>query len=302
MSKGVNTPSLLAFLAVAEEGSINAAAERLHVSQPALTRTVRELEEHLGLPLFERNHKGVRLTGLGERVLVHARRIRAELETLGRSVASYRQRLRGHMTIGAAPVHPVSLVSRAIAEFQKTHDIEIEIVIGSQIDMIAALRRGDVDLFLGPLAARGENADLLQEHINFEDTQFYCRGGHPLSTRIAVDADDLADTSWVLGARGTTLRTQIESHFAQRDLALDVLVETEDVNVRRSLVAQSDLVSAFQTHHVFNELRTGALARIDYPVLQDKQSIGCIRTTPHTAESRFFVDLLIENYKAAGLA
>src|SRR6202048_1008822 len=79
MPRLLNTHGLVAFLTVAEQGSINAAAELLHVSQPALTRTIREVEDQLGARLFDRNAKGAALTDLGNGMVGNARRLRAAL-------------------------------------------------------------------------------------------------------------------------------------------------------------------------------------------------------------------------------
>ena len=292
---------MMAFLAVAEDGSINAAAEKLHISQPALTRTIRELEEQVGTQLFDRNPKGVTLTPFGQSLVGHARRLRSELELLARSVQSYRSNQRSHLAIGAVPVHPVSLVAKAIAEVQKNDNVEIGIVVGSQLEMIALLRAGKVEMVLGPLLADADIAGLQQELINREGTEFYCRPDHPLAGKTQLTAQDLGAAQWVLAGRGNALRTRIDDHFLRSGTVLDVPIETEDVNLRRSIVTQSDLISAFPSHHVFNEVRTGALVRIDYAQLPEQQSIGCIRMLEHTSSSRRLIDALRRHFEAAGL-
>ncbi len=301
MSKLPNSHSMMAFLAVAEEGSINAAAEKLHVSQPALTRTIRELEEQVGTQLFDRNPKGVTLTPFGQLLVGHARRLRSELEALARNARSYRANRRGHLAIGAVPVHPVSLVAKAIADIQKRDNLEVGVIVGSQLEMIALLRAGKIELVLGPLLADADIAGLHQELINQEGTEFYCRPNHPLATKSPAVTTDLGTAQWVLAGRGNTLRTRIDEHFMRAGLVLDVPIETEDVNLRRSIVAQSDLISAFPSHHVFNEVRTGTLFRIDYAGLQEQQAIGCIRMLEHTPISRRFIDALRMNFETAGL-
>jgi molybdate transport repressor ModE-like protein len=302
MPRLMSSHGLVAFLAVAEHGSINAAAEHLHISQPALTRTIKELEDYIGARLFERNPKGVTPTAFGQVLISHARRLRSELELIERNAQSYRASKRLHMSIGAVPVHPVALVAKAFADFQKRENIEMSIVIGSQMEMIELLRSGKVETVLGPLLTHKDSTGLLQEVINYEGPELYCRPDHPLAAKSQPTPHDLGSAQWVLGGRDTTLRAKIDEHFARAGIFLDVPMEIEDVSLRRSLVAQSNFVSAFQNHHVFNELRNGTLVKIDYIQLQDQQPVGCIRISEHSAQSQQLVDLLRRSYEMAGLA
>jgi DNA-binding transcriptional LysR family regulator len=301
MPRLLNTHGLVAFLAVAEQGSINAAAESLHVSQPALTRTIKELEGQLGAMLFDRNAKGTTLTKFGHSIIGHARRLRAELDLIERNAQSHRAGKRRHMAIGAVPVHPIALVAKALARLQEKENLAISIVVGSQAEMIDLLKTAKIEMVLGPLVAHKDSTGLIQETISHEETEFYCRPDSPLAQTANPRAEDLGAAKWILGGRDTTLRAQIDEHFARLGIILDVLMEVEDVALRRSIVAQSELVSAFHVHHVFNEIRFGTLVKISYVQTQERQPIGCIRISEHTELSRRLVDLLRHNYETAAL-
>jgi DNA-binding transcriptional LysR family regulator len=301
MSRLLNTHGFLAFLAVAERGSINAAAEFLHVSQPAVTRTIRELEDQLGARLFDRNAKGATLTDFGHGIVGHARRLRSELELIERNAQSHRTGKRRHMSIGAVPIHPIALVAKALATLHEKENVAINIVIGSQAEMIDLLKAAKIEMVLGPLVMHKDSTGLIQETINHEETEFYCRPGNPLAQKANPGPEDLGAAKWILGGRDTTLRARIDEHFARFDVILDVPLEIEDVALRRSIVAQSDLVSAFQTHHVFNELRSGTLARICYARTHERQPVGCIRISEHTDLSRRLIELLRQKYDSVAL-
>jgi DNA-binding transcriptional LysR family regulator len=295
--KSVSTSGILAFLSVAEQGSINRAAEMLHVSQPALTRTIKELEEDLGNQVFVRTAKGVSLTDFGRQLVAHARRLRGDLEMLSRTARSFRSEHRVEMSVGAVPVHPIGIVASTIAALYETENVAIHVVVGSQTEMIDLLRTGKVEMVLGPLLAHKSSTDLLQEIVNYESTGLYCKSSHPLARESKLRPEHLAHARWILGGRDTTLRAGIDRHFAQFGFALDIPLEIEDISLRRSIVMQSNFVSAFQGYHVFNELRSGALVRLAYPAIDEKQPIGCIRISEHTELSRKFVALLKTKYQ-----
>jgi DNA-binding transcriptional LysR family regulator len=301
MPRLLNTHGLVAFLTVAEQGSINAAAEFLHVSQPALTRTIRELEDQLGARLFDRNAKGATLTDFGHGMVGNARRLRAELELIERNAQSHRAGKRRHMSIGAVPIHPIALVAKALAALHESENVAISIVVGSQAEMIDLLKAAKIEMVLGPLVTHKDSTGLIQETINHEETEFYCRPANPLAQKANPRPEDLGAAKWILGGRDTTLRARIDEHFARFDVILDVPLEIEDVALRRSIVAQSDFVSAFQNHHVFNEVRSGTLARICYARTHEGQPVGCIRISDHTDLSRKLIDLLRHNYESVAL-
>ena len=156
-------------------------------------------------------------------------------------------------------------------------------------------------MVLGPLVTHKDSTGLIQETIDHEETEFYCRPGNPLAQKANPRPEDLGAAKWILGGRDTTLRARIDEHFARFDVMLDVPLEIEDVALRRSIVAQSDFVSAFQNHHVFNEVRSGTLARICYVRTHEGQPVGCIRISDHTDLSRKLVDLLRCTYESAAL-
>jgi LysR family pca operon transcriptional activator len=244
MPRLLNTHGLVVFLTVAERGSINAAAEFLHVSQPALTRTVRELEDQLGTRLFDRNAKGATLTDFGHGILGHARRLRSELELIERNAQSHRTGKRRHISIGAVPIHPIAVVAKALATLHANENVAINIVIGSQVEMIDLLRMAKIEMVLGPLVTPKDSTGLLQETIHFDETEFYCRSDNPLIRKTKQGPQDLGAAKWILGGRDTTLRARIDEHFARFDVILDAPLEIEDVALRRSIVAQSGFVSA----------------------------------------------------------
>lgn len=137
------------FAAVAEEQNITKAAARLHVSQPPLSRQIRDLEEELGVALFERSAKSVKLTEAGRVFLVEAHAVLARAEQARQAVRAFASNCTGELHVGYAPSLTVELLPHALREFQKTspgvrvtlHDLSTE-------EMLNGLREGRLDLAL----------------------------------------------------------------------------------------------------------------------------------------------------------
>ncbi|WP_043448087.1 LysR family transcriptional regulator [Halotalea alkalilenta] len=141
---------LLAFVTAAELGSFTRAAERIHLSQPALSASIRKLEEIVGLVLFSRNTRSVTLTAAGERFLVHARQILAEMELAISEVRKMALSGRERITIAGLPSLASSLLPRCIARMREAHpEIDLELRDGLAGNLSDWLEAGEVGLALG---------------------------------------------------------------------------------------------------------------------------------------------------------
>lgn len=145
----MNFNHLAIFLAVAEEGNLTRAAERLHISQPAVSKQLRELEKSLGLALFHRLSKGVRLTEGGEVLLVYARQIFALETEAGRALNELRNLERGQLSVGASTTIGVYLLPEICARFRAMFPgIEMQLEIANAAQIQARLLNNELDLAL----------------------------------------------------------------------------------------------------------------------------------------------------------
>lgn len=119
-------------VAIADHGSLRAAAKYLNKSQPALTQSLRQAESELGVSLFLRTSRGVELTDVGERVLVRARTITSEIARLDEEVAQLRGEQVGAVTVCLSPLAAMRIMPRALTLFRKTHP-KIEVRLTSEI-------------------------------------------------------------------------------------------------------------------------------------------------------------------------
>lgn len=139
------------FVTVVEAGTITAAAERLHMSQPPLSTAMSQLEREVGAQLLVRLPRGVEPTQAGEVFLARARRILGDVERMGAEVRSVGEGLGGSLRVGAEPVGHWNVVGHAAAAFTRAHP-EVDLVLGDAPPdgLLAQLRAGDLDLMIVP--------------------------------------------------------------------------------------------------------------------------------------------------------
>jgi DNA-binding transcriptional LysR family regulator len=188
------------FLAVARHGNLSAAARELAVSQPALTKSVRKLEQQFGVPLFERRARGMALTPRGAALYDHARQIEAQCRVADDAIDAMASGQAGRVRIGAGPYWGNTAVPRAIARLQQQLprlDVELEVGVNSVI--LPKLFAGDLDFVMcalpdgGALPAGIERRDFLEIRL-----RIVAATQHPLHARRRVTAADLARYPWVL--------------------------------------------------------------------------------------------------------
>jgi DNA-binding transcriptional LysR family regulator len=244
----------------------------------------------------------VRVTALGAQVMDHARSIRAHAVRLQRDVAALRKEPAVHLHFAAAPVVPVSAAALAILDvLAEMPAVHIHFTVGQPSDMIQLLRKGDVEMAMVPLGGSEQQA-FDCELLYYDAMAIYGRAGHPLTTARRVDIAQLGQQPWVLGPGGSLVRTRIEELFAGHGAAPPrIALEVDDVSLRRSLVMHSDHLSAFQVHHVYNELRTGLIAQVPHRWSQDISAVGLLRLLPYTDLSRSLRQAFIRRFEEAGM-
>ncbi|QIL72372.1 LysR family transcriptional regulator [Diaphorobacter sp. HDW4B] len=188
--------NLRALVAAIEEGSLRSAGKRLGISQPALTKLIRELERELSTTLLHRSTTGVVATAQG--LVMYERAIAADRE-LVQAVEQIRQ-LDGHMsgslTIGAVPLAVMLLVPETLRTFGSAFpDIKLRIIEELYIAQLTRLRKGEVDIALGPLPNDLPAGEFAVETLMPITMVVVVRKGNPLAR--AKSLADLADAPWV---------------------------------------------------------------------------------------------------------
>jgi DNA-binding transcriptional LysR family regulator len=255
---------LRAFLAIVEAGSLGLAAEALHVTQPALSRTVRRLEMQLGVPLFERRTTGMELTTFGQALLPHATVLNAEGARAIEQINALRGLGQGTLRIGAVASVAImvlpSVLDRVLTQWP---NLQVQITEGVEDALATALTQNAIDVVIsGPIP---ESADIVQvaEH-KFTDTYAVITAtSHPLQQRKGLTLHELADQLWVMPSVEADPRKQFMALTAKIGVAPPrVAVETRYPAVIKALVARTRFLGWLPEPLFIAEESAGLISRL----------------------------------------
>ena len=251
---------LSAFLAIVTHGSLGRAAEVLHVTQPALSRTVKRLEGQLGATLFERNSKGMRLTPVGEALLPHATLMGRVAEHASEEINALRGLAKGTIKVGGI-ASAVSLILPVAIQRVFTHwpNLQAQIIEGVWDRLAEALTKHEIDLALGVATVESDEIVPIAD-CYWEDTSYVVAAmDHPLRQKKALQLGDTLQHRWACTPRGTAPFAHMQQTFKSHGLACpDVVVETRSIIALKSLVSHAGFL-CWMAGPMFEDERRGQL-------------------------------------------
>lgn len=231
---------------IADQGTVVGAARALHVTQPVVTRALREVEEILGVQLFERGSRGVTPTLFGETFLDHARAVIAQLRQAGQQIDLLTNADLGTVTVGTHLAGVNLLLPRAIKSLKDVHPLLTVVVREATPDVLyTALLTGDCDVMVGRLTPRG-HSELTQRLLYREPIRLATRADHPVHAGECPTLQELAETyPWVLPVEQTALRGELENYFLQEGIRLpENRIECTSMPLLAELLVTTDFIAA----------------------------------------------------------
>ncbi len=206
----LNVEQLLSFVALAETGSIVAAARARHLTQPAISNQLKRLQETLGVPLYRREGRGVRLTGAGERLYRHALEVRRTLREAEALAAELRGALAGRVHVAASQTIAGALLPEALAKFrERMPDIEVFVHGMNSAQVFESMTRHDLGLVESPIPA-APPACCRVEFLGRDEIVAVMRRDHPLAERDAIALEELAVRPLIWREEGSGTREALE--------------------------------------------------------------------------------------------
>lgn len=274
---------LRCFVVVAREQHVGRAADLLHLSQPAVTKTLNELETLAGVKLLDRGRHGAHLTAAGQRFLRHAREVTASLDAAAAALAGVGEPTPDLLRIGALPTVAGSLLPEVLTRLRARHpELDVRVRTDPNTVLLSALATGTVDVVLGRMAEPARMVGLSFELLYAETLVCVVRPGHPLAGR-PVTLADLLDHPLVVATRGTVPRHAADALFERHGLRPPGgRLETLDLSVARGVVRRSDAVWITTERAPRDDLADGTLCRLDLPAAGTVEPVGVLRRSADT--------------------
>lgn len=251
-------------------------AAAMHVSQPAVSLALSELEKGLALKLFERTPRGVTPNSYGECLIRHARVVLATLSDARDELHALQTGAAGKVTIGALPAVTPGLIPQALLLLKKMSPLTRAMVQEGPMDtLLPELRRGTVDLVVGRLVPSGMAGDLHDETLDPGTVVLVVARQHPLAKKKKLRWADLDGYPWVLPPVGSLQREPLENALQQNGCSLPAdVVESLSVHVVTGYLRGSLAVGSLSRVAAQPYVDTGVLRQLPLALPDPQRPIG----------------------------
>lgn len=265
------------FVAAVETGSLLGAAERVRLSQPALSRSVRALEASVGVPLLERHPRGVRPTVYGEVLLRHARLLHNQARLAFAEIDALREGREGHLRIGVAPsFHRV--LPAAVGQLLTSHPtLTFDLFEGTYDVVVEQVLAGDLEAAFSLFPAGEAQDGLTLEPLFQSEFAVIMGAGHALARRRRLGLSALAAAAWVMVSRPPSLVTGVLDVFHRAGVSAPTrCIESDSIPIVKELLRSGAFVALLPRELVEEEVQRGDLTARHYPEVPDGGLAGMI--------------------------
>ena len=244
-----HTWRLTHFLAIAETGSVQAAARHLNISQPAITKSIRLLEDHLGTSLFDRSPTGMVMTEAGRALRARARNIELEWNAALSDLDAGKRGTRGVLRLGVGPTYATLFLPAVLSEVSaRFPNVEFEVRTGVGSELLPALQSGEISAYVGGLEGDivGRRNDILERPIYTQFNDLAVRDAHIILDLPAKDLPDaLHAHPWVRLSYDRLAHQSVQRFFAQYEMAPpEYTVTTGSLSIALNLVMEQGFVTS----------------------------------------------------------
>lgn len=255
---------LQVFHTVARLLSFTKAAETLHMTQPAVTFQIRQLEEFFNTRLFDRTHNRINLTAAGERVFEYADRILDLYSEMDNRVREMTGDVSGILIIGASTTIAEYVLPSLLGEFKQMHEsIKIRLNVSNSLGVVHMVENNTVDV--GIVESPISNKNLAVEVCWHDQLVFICRPDHPLAKKSAINPESLKNLPFVMREEGSGTLEFIRNHLTENGISLNeynISLEVGSPEAVKSAVEAGLGISIVSIATVHKELKLSTLVAI----------------------------------------
>ncbi|HDT6561838.1 TPA: LysR family transcriptional regulator [Klebsiella pneumoniae] len=276
-SQRIRLRHLHTFVAVAQQGTLGRAAETLNLSQPALSKTLNELEQLTGTRLFERGRLGAQLTLVGEQFLTHAVKVLDALNSAGQALNRKEGLNNDIVRIGALPTAALGILPTVIGQVHKQQkDITLQVATMNNTMLLAGLKSGEIDIGIGRMSDPELMSGLHYELLFLESLKLVVRPGHPLLQE-TVTLSRVMEWPVVVSPKGTVPRQNAEALLQSQGCKMPAgCIETLSASLSRQLTVDFDYVWFVPSGAVKDDLRRGVLTALPIATQGAGEPIGIL--------------------------
>ncbi len=259
MSARVHLRQISCFVEVARNGGIKRAAAALNISQPGVTKTIRELEDALGVALFDRVPTGVTLTPYGDALLRHAMPAIAELNTGLSEIEALKISAEGQIRVGGSHLTMSRLLPVAVARLKRQRpQLSVSVIPGTYEQLVPELRMGRLDMIFGRRGDPAEMAGLTFQTFFQDRLVIVALPDHPAAKRYRVELSDLTAYPWIVPLPKTAVRDCLNRIFLKSKVPFPRnCFETGYGTSTWAYMREAGAIAALPSNNVHEEIGTG---------------------------------------------
>ncbi|HEY4079296.1 MAG TPA: LysR family transcriptional regulator [Burkholderiaceae bacterium] len=275
MCRRLTDSQIRCHVAIAEAGSAAEAARRLGISQPAVHRAARELEDTVGHTLYRRRVHSVSANVAGQEL---ARRLVVALGEIAQAhvdLVTARGLAAGRIAVGVLPLMPQRLLARTIGRLRESYpNVVVTIRESTHARLLEDLRFGRLDIIVGALREPRLEGNVIERELFTDPYVVVARRGHPLAEQRRVSVKDLAAHGWVVPQQDMPRRAVVDMMLAKLPQAPRVLVETSSLAMMMSMLEENDCISLLSRSHILYGNYRNEVVALDVPSPKGERTVG----------------------------
>jgi DNA-binding transcriptional LysR family regulator len=275
-------------------GSLKRVAEATHVTLPAVSRSLAELERGLGLELFVRTSQGIRATEYGECLVRHARNILTDVQQVRDELHSLYNGSGGKINIGVYPASSSVLVPNALHLLkQRSPNTNVQVIEGTRPLLLPQLWEGKIDLIVGRLPAVPPSSGFDEKPLLEERLVLVTGPQHPLAKRKHLKWSDLQSYPWILPPHASQIREPFERILGMHGVEFQKnYIETMSIQVARSYLYRSDAISVMANTAARDKFESLAVLPLTLPPMLRPTGMMWNRNRPFSTATELMMDCL----------